>query len=359
MPHLLFFVHGLTGDASTFDEFAKLVSQDPLLNSAIKPVQWSYPTKFASVPFIKTSPRIQDLADSLRTELDHQTETNIILVCHSLGGIIARRMLLDDVKKKRPFLVKHLFLYATPNEGADLAKLAKTISLFQPQLKQLVSDSDFIDSLNSDWHISKMEKRLSITYVVGALDSVVSIKSASGFWGNERVQTIPNGDHTNVIKPESLADIRYRIFQKAVVKTLESPKESNKKTLSYRPKNKLPVRCIIVDDNTINCKLIKKFCDNNPSVEVLGMFENGRTALDFLSEHEVDLIFLDVQMPIMSGFELLEQIKVIPYVILISGKTEYAYKAFQYQVTDYIQKPVYPERLGKALEKVIDLYLRA
>jgi CheY-like chemotaxis protein/predicted alpha/beta hydrolase family esterase len=354
MRYLVLFIHGLTGDSTTFEDFIKLLNQDSELKPSVTADQWNYPTNWSSFPYYKTNPRIQDLADSLRTELDHREESSIVLVCHSLGGIIARRMLLDNVKRKLPSKIKHLFLYATPNEGSDLANLAKSISIWQTQLKQLTPSSDFLDSLNNDWHFEKMEHRLGITYVVGALDSIVPIRSATGFWGNERVRTIPNGDHSNVIKPNSLNDIRYKIFQK-VMKGILELKENiipiRKKELAQH----LQLKCIIVDDDLMSRISLQRHCAQHKDLELLGVFENATSALDYLANNEVDLIWLDVEMPNINGFELLEKLTYIPFVILTTIKTEYAFDAFQYQVSDYLKKPINLPRFNIAVEKILEL----
>ncbi|KAB7727082.1 response regulator [Rudanella paleaurantiibacter] len=121
----------------------------------------------------------------------------------------------------------------------------------------------------------------------------------------------------------------------------------------------MSLTCIIVEDELMSRKSLHRFCEQHQSLEVLATFDNARKALDFLAEQSVDLIWLDVEMPGLSGFDLLEKLSSTPYVILTTSKTEYAYDAFQYQVTDYVKKPVTLPRFNLAVEKVLDLAARA
>lgn len=102
-------------------------------------------------------------------------------------------------------------------------------------------------------------------------------------------------------------------------------------------------------------KSLQRLCENHGSLDLLGEFENAVDALSFLSEQSVDLIWLDVELPEMSGFGLLEKLPIIPFVVLTTSKTEYAFDAFQYQVTDYIKKPIALPRFNLAVEKVLEL----
>lgn len=112
--------------------------------------------------------------------------------------------------------------------------------------------------------------------------------------------------------------------------------------------------CIIVEDELMSRKSLVRLCEQHGSLEVLASFDNGRGALEFLSRQEVDLIWLDVEMPVMSGFELLEKLPFMPFVVLTTTKTEYAFDAYQYRVTDYLKKPISLPRFNLAVEKVLE-----
>lgn len=116
--------------------------------------------------------------------------------------------------------------------------------------------------------------------------------------------------------------------------------------------------CIIVEDEVMSRKLLHRLCDEHPSLDILETFDNATSALDFVTENSVDLIWLDVEMPGLSGFGLIEQLPTMPYIVLTTSKTEYAFEAFQHQVTDYLKKPVTRPRFNLAVEKVLELNSR-
>jgi two-component system LytT family response regulator len=117
--------------------------------------------------------------------------------------------------------------------------------------------------------------------------------------------------------------------------------------------------CIIVEDELMSRKSLQRLCEQHGSLEVLGAFDIATTALDFLAEQTVDLIWLDIELPGLTGFEMLEKLPSIPFVVLTTSKTEYAFDAFQYQVTDYLKKPITLPRFNIAVEKVLELNSRA
>jgi DNA-binding LytR/AlgR family response regulator len=111
-------------------------------------------------------------------------------------------------------------------------------------------------------------------------------------------------------------------------------------------------RAIIVEDLPEASMVLKAFCERSDAVEVLGCFPDGFSALEFLLSNEVDLVFLDVEMPGITGFEFMEKIDRDPQVILTTSKTEYAYEAFQYHVTDYLRKPFSYARFLEAVQRL-------
>ena len=110
--------------------------------------------------------------------------------------------------------------------------------------------------------------------------------------------------------------------------------------------------CIIVEDIQIAADFLRKFCEKSELIEVKGHFLNAEDALEFLDEHKVDLIFLDIEMPGASGFELLDRLTYSPRIVLTTSKTEYAFDAFQYNVTDYLKKPFTYKRFLEAIQKI-------
>lgn len=112
------------------------------------------------------------------------------------------------------------------------------------------------------------------------------------------------------------------------------------------------IKALIIDDEEMARKALNRFCEKMDNIEVLGLFENGSEALDFMSKNEIDLIFLDVEMPGISGLEMLDQISILPQVIMITSNSNYAFDAYEYDVTDFLKKPITQPRFFKAIEKV-------
>lgn len=117
----------------------------------------------------------------------------------------------------------------------------------------------------------------------------------------------------------------------------------------------MKLNCIVVDDDLMARKSLERLCEKNEHVELVGVFENGQLALDFLSTHEnVDLMFLDVEMPELSGIEVLEKLTVLPMVVFITAKTEYAYEAFEFSALDYMRKPITMPRFEQSVLKAVE-----
>ncbi|HMI61088.1 MAG TPA: LytTR family DNA-binding domain-containing protein [Puia sp.] len=110
--------------------------------------------------------------------------------------------------------------------------------------------------------------------------------------------------------------------------------------------------CIIVEDIQIAADFLRKFCEKSELVEVKGHFLNVADALEFLDREKVDLLFLDVEMPGATGFDLLDSLTYSPKIILTTSKTEYAFDAFQYHVNDYLKKPFTYKRFLEAIENL-------
>ena len=116
------------------------------------------------------------------------------------------------------------------------------------------------------------------------------------------------------------------------------------------------LRCVVVDDSTIQRMSIVKLVKNHPSLTLTAEYSSAVDTKKGLNDTEVDLIFLDIEMPIINGFELLDVLKNKPQIIFVTGKTEYAFKAFDYNATDYLHKPITQERFNLAVNKAIDYH---
>ncbi len=114
----------------------------------------------------------------------------------------------------------------------------------------------------------------------------------------------------------------------------------------------MKLKVIIVDDEPMARNFLERYCEKNGNLLVSGAFEDAVTALDYLQKNEIDILFLDVEMPNVSGFQLLDQLSYMPKVILTTSKTDYAFNAFEYGVTDFLKKPITFNRFQEAITKI-------
>jgi two-component system LytT family response regulator len=111
-----------------------------------------------------------------------------------------------------------------------------------------------------------------------------------------------------------------------------------------------PIRVLLVDDEPLAREMIREMFKDDAEVEVVGECVNGREAIEAIQEHNPDLIFLDVQMPEIGGFEVLEALKSVhvPHVIFVTAYDQYAVRAFEVHALDYLLKPFDRERFDSA-----------
>jgi len=112
---------------------------------------------------------------------------------------------------------------------------------------------------------------------------------------------------------------------------------------------------IIVDDERLARNELKKMLTDYPEIEVIGEAGNVDEALKSIEELGPDILFLDIQMPAKTGFDLLAELDAVPTVIFTTAHDEYALKAFEVNALDYLLKPIDPKRLSDAIQKVMFL----
>lgn len=113
------------------------------------------------------------------------------------------------------------------------------------------------------------------------------------------------------------------------------------------------IKTVIIDDEPLAAGIIREFLAEFPQFEVLEVCQDGFQGLKAIQHHQPDLIFLDVQMPKITGFEMLELIDSPPAVIFTTAFDQYAVKAFDAMAIDYLLKPFSQERFSKAIEKYL------
>jgi len=114
------------------------------------------------------------------------------------------------------------------------------------------------------------------------------------------------------------------------------------------------LKTLIVDDESLARRGLAHRLKNIADIEIVGEAQNGREALELISEMNPDLVFLDIQMPGVSGFEVVQQldIETMPVILFLTAYDEFAVRAFEVNALDYILKPIDEERLHQVLDKV-------
>lgn len=113
--------------------------------------------------------------------------------------------------------------------------------------------------------------------------------------------------------------------------------------------------CIIADDEPLAREVISKYIARIPSLHVVGECSNAIQVIESIQQHEVDLIFLDIQMPEISGTDLIKILKNPPHIIITTAFQEYSLEGYELDVVDYLLKPIKFERFLKAVTKVFRL----
>ncbi len=112
------------------------------------------------------------------------------------------------------------------------------------------------------------------------------------------------------------------------------------------------MNCIIIEDDKLSLRIIEEFVNKTAELNLVETYNNAVDAINSLNrDSNIQLIFLDVELPDMSGMEFLDSLKISPQVVIISSKDKYAVDAFNHEVTDYLVKPINYARFYKAIER--------
>ncbi|PWJ44836.1 LytR/AlgR family response regulator transcription factor [Sediminitomix flava] len=113
----------------------------------------------------------------------------------------------------------------------------------------------------------------------------------------------------------------------------------------------MKMKCLIIDDEQLARKLLENFVSKLPNLELVGMCKSPLEAMAVMQEQDVDLLFLDIQMPDLTGIEFLKTMSNSPMVIFTTAYSEYALESYEFNVIDYLLKPFSFERFLKAVQK--------
>ncbi|MFZ2906304.1 MAG: LytTR family DNA-binding domain-containing protein [Cyclobacteriaceae bacterium] len=114
------------------------------------------------------------------------------------------------------------------------------------------------------------------------------------------------------------------------------------------------ITCLIVDDEQLARELLREYIEHVPELAVIGEASKGKDAVELIDNLKPDLVFLDVQMPGMTGFDVLDEIEHDPFVIFTTAYDQYAIKAFEKNAVDYLLKPLDQERFKLAIDRAVN-----
>ena len=112
------------------------------------------------------------------------------------------------------------------------------------------------------------------------------------------------------------------------------------------------MKCIVIDDDKISRVIIEKYAKKSKFLEIVGSYENPIEAINDNKISNIDLVFVDIEMPEMTGLEFMQAFNKLPAVIVISAKDKYAVKALELDAVDYLMKPIEYPRFIKAVNKI-------
>lgn len=116
----------------------------------------------------------------------------------------------------------------------------------------------------------------------------------------------------------------------------------------------MKLRCVIVDDEPLSIEVMEGYLKKIPNIEVIATFNDAISVMSILSEQDVDLLFLDIEMPKLSGIDFLRTLANPPMVIITSANKNYAIEGYELNVVDYLLKPITLERVVRGVNKAIE-----
>lgn len=114
----------------------------------------------------------------------------------------------------------------------------------------------------------------------------------------------------------------------------------------------MKINCLIIDDEPLAINVIKNYLEQIKDFDIVETFSNAIDGLNYLKENSVDLIFLDINMPLLDGLNFIDSLDTKPLIIIISAHEEYALKSYELDVLDYLVKPISFPRFMKSINKV-------
>lgn len=116
------------------------------------------------------------------------------------------------------------------------------------------------------------------------------------------------------------------------------------------------LNCIVVDDSRIDRLIVEDFIQNYPDFKLIGSFSNPLECIEVLKTHEIDVLFVDIDMPVMNGIEFFKTLKDPPVCVFITSYGDYALEAFEIHAFEYLLKPVKKERFEESVRRLRELF---
>ncbi|MEC1621596.1 hypothetical protein P4T79_06530 [Bacillus mojavensis] len=231
--NILVFIHGFTSDSETWVNSSKIALPEMLLgedfinenfdvgyfNYFTKVLDFSkarFSTGLIRTVFGRTSKSkknigIKNLSDHLKSSLELycQEYENIVLIAHSMGGLISKAFILDDLNENDNTKVKLFLSLAVPHKGTNWANMGGKLARKNPQIIDLKPLSSFLDKVNDDW-IQQKNCIPKTVYYYGQFDEIVEEQNAISFQVGKKLKVACNYDHFDICKPESTDSIVYR-----------------------------------------------------------------------------------------------------------------------------------------------------
>jgi DNA-binding LytR/AlgR family response regulator len=118
----------------------------------------------------------------------------------------------------------------------------------------------------------------------------------------------------------------------------------------------MQLKCVAIDDEPLALELIKTYVTKFPGLQMLQIFEDAVSGTEYLRRNAIDLLFVDINMPDITGIDLVRSLTSRPMVIFTTAYKNFAFEGFELEAIDYLLKPIDVKRFGKAIEKAIDYY---
>src|SRR5215213_11594608 len=118
----------------------------------------------------------------------------------------------------------------------------------------------------------------------------------------------------------------------------------------------MQIRWVAIDDEPLALHIIREYATKFPVLQLVQTFSDAIAGAEFLRQHPVDLLFIDINMPDITGINLVRSLTNKPMVIFTTAYKQFAYEGFELDAVDYLLKPIAPERFEKAVQKSIEYY---